>query len=73
MAFYEKFEIYNKVSKFLKEVQSESKRISWPNREYLTAATIVVIICIFTIAVFMGGIDFLFAILFRYLEKLVKG
>lgn len=71
MAFYEKFEFYNKISKFLKEVQAESKRIDWPNKEYLTAATILVLICIIAIAIFMGSADYLFAMLFRYLEKLI--
>lgn len=64
---------YERISKFLKEVQLESKKINWPTKEYLVAATIVVIICIATIAIFMGGVDFLFAILFRELEKLIKG
>ena len=49
----------NKVTKFLGEVQSELKKVTWPSRDEVKGSTMVVIVLTFLLAVFIGLIDFL--------------
>ncbi|WP_280772110.1 preprotein translocase subunit SecE [Salipaludibacillus daqingensis] len=44
--------------KFLKEVSTEMKRVSWPNRKELTKYTIVVSTTVIFIAIFFAIADF---------------
>lgn len=44
--------------KFLKEVSTEMKRVSWPNRKELTKYTIVVSATVIFIAIFFAIADF---------------
>ncbi|MBF0235141.1 MAG: preprotein translocase subunit SecE [Desulfamplus sp.] len=42
---------------FLREVQAELKKVTWPNRKHTAGATVVVIILVFIIAAFLGLVD----------------
>ncbi|PYZ91841.1 preprotein translocase subunit SecE [Salipaludibacillus keqinensis] len=44
--------------KFLKEVSTEMKRVTWPNRKELTKYTIVVSFTVIFIAIFFAIADF---------------
>ena len=46
---------------FLKEVRLQLTKVSWPTREELTGATIVVIIVTVIAAVFVGFVDLIFS------------
>lgn len=50
-----------KLTKFLREVKSELKKISWPSKKELTANTIVVLVSVFFAATVIWIIDGFFA------------
>jgi preprotein translocase SecE subunit len=54
-------ELVNKIVGYLKETRSEAGRVVWPGRQYITAATIVVLAIVFLVAVYILLVDFVFA------------
>jgi preprotein translocase subunit SecE len=46
------------VKEFMKEVQVESTKVSWPTRNELRDSTIVVIIAVLLVSAFVGGVDY---------------
>jgi len=42
---------------FLKEVQVESTKVSWPTRNELRDSTVVVIVTVLIVSVFIGIVD----------------
>ena len=54
-----------KLTKFLREVKSELKKISWPSKKELTANTIVVLVSVFFAATLIWIIDGFFAQILR--------
>lgn len=57
-----------KIKKFLKEVKSEAKKISWLKKEDLFKYTGLVIAVSLTVALILGLFDFLF---FNILQKII--
>lgn len=53
-------EIFDKTITFLKEVQLEMKKVNWPTRQETLNYTLLVVGISVVIAIFLGGIDFLF-------------
>ncbi len=51
MAALEKF------SKFLKEVNAELRKVTWPTKDELIGSTIVVMVVSVVLAVFIGVVD----------------
>ncbi len=49
-----------KISEFLREVRSELRRVSWPNRKLVTRATVSVIIFSLAIGVYLWVLDLAF-------------
>ena len=49
----------NKVGKFLNEVKTEMKKVSWSTKKELIDSTWIVIVTVFLLAVFIGVIDFI--------------
>ncbi|MBD3282655.1 MAG: preprotein translocase subunit SecE [Candidatus Portnoybacteria bacterium] len=49
-----------RVSTFLKEVKVEMKKVNWPSKKDTTKYTLIVIGVSFAVAIFLGGLDFLF-------------
>ena len=60
--------MFGKLINFLKEVKMEVRKINWPSREQTTRYTLVVLGVSLAVAMFLGGLDFLFTML---LEKFV--
>lgn len=54
--------------KFIKEVRTELKRVTWPTRQQTIKYTLIVIGLSLGVAAFLGGLDFLFTYL---LDKFV--
>ena len=54
-----------KLTRFLREVRSELKKISWPSKKELTANTIVVLVSVFFAATLIWIIDGFFAQILR--------
>ena len=46
-----------KISKFLKEVNAELRKVTWPTKDELVGSTIVVIVVSIVLAVFIGIVD----------------
>lgn len=51
-------EYVERVTTFLQEVRSETKKVTWPSRKDILGSTLVVIIAVFIIAGFLGILDF---------------
>ncbi len=52
-----------KILTFLKEVRLEMKKINWPTRQETLRYTLIVIGVSIAVAIFLGGIDFIFTTL----------
>lgn len=51
--------------RFLREVKSELKKVSWPNRTQTMASTGVVIVLVLIVSVFLGVVDISLSTLMR--------
>jgi len=49
---------FQKSMQFLREVRAEMEKVSWPGRDEVRAATIVIIVLVLILAAFIGGVDF---------------
>ena len=47
-----------KISTFLDQVKGEMRKVTWPTRNELYGATVVVIAVTFLVSVLTGGLDF---------------
>lgn len=52
--------IINRITTFLKEVRVELKKVNWPTKKEAIKYTLIVIGVSFVVAIFLGGLDFLF-------------
>ena len=52
-----------KITTFLKEVKMEIKKVNWPTRQQTVRYTVIVLMVSLVVAVFLGGLDLLFALL----------
>lgn len=50
----------DKIKTFLKEVKVELKKVNWPTKKQTIKYTLIVIGVSFAVAIFLGGLDFLF-------------
>ena len=48
----------DKIFKFLREVISEVKKVTWPGKKELIGSTIVVMVLVLFIAIYIGLVDF---------------
>jgi preprotein translocase subunit SecE len=62
-------EIKEKIIGYLKEIRTEAFKVIWPGRNYITAATIVVLIIVFVVTTFVMLIDFGFARFFAVFSR----
>lgn len=54
---------------FFKEVASELRRVTWPKKDVVIKLTLVVIGVSIIVAIYLGGLDFIFA---KGIELLLK-
>ncbi|MFH2011769.1 MAG: preprotein translocase subunit SecE [Pseudomonadota bacterium] len=47
----------NKITKFLREVKVELKKVNWPSRKETIGSTAVVLVVVVIVAAFLGVID----------------
>ena len=50
----------NRITTFLKESRTELKKVTWPRREDTIRYTITVIVISGAVALFLGGLDYIF-------------
>jgi len=55
--------ILSKITNYLKEVKTEIKKVNMPTRQETIKYTLIVIGLSLVVAVFLGGLDFLFTFL----------
>lgn len=60
----------NRITKFLREVRSEMRKVSWPNRKELITYTIVVLVTVLIVAAFTGLVDVIVTAFLNLLSKL---
>jgi preprotein translocase subunit SecE len=53
--------------RFVRETRSELKKVTWPTREQALRLTGVVIAVSAAVGLFMGGLDYIFELLFKVL------
>ncbi len=49
--------MFKKISKFLREVKVELKKVSWPSRREISGSTGVVIVTVLIVAMYLGILD----------------
>lgn len=59
----------SKMKTYLQESQTEMNRVVWPSRQYVIAATLVVLFIVAVFIVFLMGVD---AVSVNLLDLLVK-
>lgn len=52
--------LLQKIITFLKEVKVELKKVNWPTKQETIKYTLIVIGVSFAVAIFLGGLDFIF-------------
>ncbi len=65
--------ILRKTQTFVEEVQVEMRRVTWPDREQLRNATIVILIFVIILAFIIGVMDGVFSWFVRTLVGLFSG
>lgn len=65
--------IIKKTQLFVEEVQVEMRRVTWPDREQLRNATIVILIFVMILAIIIGAMDTTFSWLVRTIVGLFSG
>ena len=58
---------------FIRDVRSELRKVAWPSQRETINLTVVVLAFSIAVGLFLGGIDFLFQELFRWLLGLQGG
>jgi preprotein translocase subunit SecE len=55
--------MFNRIVNFLKEVKAELKKVAWPTKQETIRYTLLVVGVSAGVAIFLGGLDFLFSFL----------
>jgi len=58
---------FKKIPSFLEEVKLEIKKVNWPSKKEIFKDTLIVIGVSLGLAIFLGGLDFLFTTLLNNL------
>lgn len=58
-----KFDYHKRIIPFLQETKAEMKKVSWPDKQTSIKYTAIVIGGSLAVAMFLGGLDFLFSFL----------
>jgi len=59
--------MFNRLKKFLSEVRTELKKVTWPSRDQTIKQTGVVLVIVAITGVFLGLVDFGFSELYQLL------
>ncbi|MCE1245882.1 MAG: preprotein translocase subunit SecE [Firmicutes bacterium] len=61
--------IYAGVAKYLKSVQTELKRVSWPSKQELKSSTVIVLLTLVAVTVYLWACDSVLAKVFELIRK----
>lgn len=59
-----------RMSRYLREVRAELRKVNWPNRKELVTYTVVVVVSVLVIAAFIGLVDLLFSQILAIIARL---
>jgi preprotein translocase SecE subunit len=54
---------------YIKETRAEAKKVVWPDRRYVTVATIVILFLVLITSIYVVGIDFVLGKFFAVFLK----
>ncbi len=57
----------NRLQRQYREIKSELKKVTWPSRQEATNLSTIVIAVAIAVGLFLGGIDYVFSFLVRFL------
>jgi preprotein translocase SecE subunit len=59
-----------KVTQLVEDTKNELGKVDWPNRSKVTSLVVVVLIIVMVVSVYVGLLDFVFRLFFKYLGQL---
>ncbi len=62
-------DIRKKVVDYVKETRAEVKKVSWPDRQFVTAASAIIIFIVVMVSAFIMFVDWGLAKIFLFLTK----
>jgi preprotein translocase SecE subunit len=65
-------ETKEKIVTYLKDVIAEGKKVVWPGKDYVVAATILVFLIVFLVTIFIMFVDYGFAGLYKMLTPAIR-
>lgn len=54
---------------YLREVRSELKRVSWPDRDEVVSSTIIVLVLLVVLSAFIGSLDYIFTFILKLVSS----
>ncbi len=58
--------MFTKVAQFIKDVQLEMGKVTWPTRDELIASTTIVLVVSLALSVFIFAVDFVLSLVRRF-------
>ncbi len=55
--------------KFFKETRAETKKVVWPDRRYITVATIIILVLVIVTGLYVMLVDYAYVKIFAFLIK----
>lgn len=59
--------MFERISRFLREVRNELSKVTWPSRKEILASTAVVLVFVLISSVYLGAVDWLISWIVRML------
>jgi preprotein translocase subunit SecE len=63
----------NRITKYLKEVRAETRKVTWPSRQEVLRLSTIVVIVLIVMSAFMAIVDFGFSRLMQAIISLGSG
>lgn len=60
------YPMFTKVAQFIKDVQLEMGKVTWPTRDELIASTTIVLVVSLALSVFIFAVDFVLSLVRRF-------
>ncbi|MCE2439745.1 MAG: preprotein translocase subunit SecE [Candidatus Latescibacteria bacterium] len=58
--------MFSKVAQFIKDVQLEMGKVTWPTRDELIASTTIVLVVSLVLSIFIFAVDFVLSLVRRF-------
>jgi len=64
--------IFKRMGAYLRDVRGEMKKVTWPSKNDLVKTTIAVIVISLFFGIYLFGVDFIFARIFRQIGSIFQ-